>query len=726
MTPIHLPAGIDLAALSALAADKHRQTATAREERPDGLVPAVSYLRVSTKDQATRNGLEEGLSIPAQREAAQRKAEQLGAVIVKEFIESGESAKTARRRALQEMLDYIAANPVQLCIINKVDRLARNRLDDAIIHATLRGANITLVSVTENIDESPSGMLMHGILASMAEFYSLNLAQEVLKGMTQKASIGGTPTKAPLGYLNVRTTDAKGREVRDVEPDPDRAELIRFAFTAYATGDWSLSSLARELKTRGLTTRSTPSQPAKPVTTTGLHKVLTNPYYQGTVTFRGVTYEGAHTPLVDTDTWLRVQTQLDAKNAVGERPQKYDHYLKGTVHCSCGTKLMIERPRDKQGDRYEYFTCSGRRKKNGCTRSAILAERIEDRIERDYCTNGLTGEEAQRVSQVLHQVFNQLEASSDDERAVLTAQRDKLEAERLKLVQAHYADAIPLDLLKTEQDRIHTSLDAITHRLDSLANTYHNAHDGLDQILGLLTDLGDLYSKCEPSERRILNRALFKRIIIDEDEHLTFVPTEPAAAVLARTHGGEAIQSEPETNLPRHQAGQVSNFSIYVELRGFEPLTLSLRTLGMVVVWGLLRWLMAGKGLTRTMRTGSVAVLCCCTRTGILICVWAGRHSSPVPLITAASGRSEGCQGWRSHRVATSRCFAVPGLGRLGVVWRKIVTPLTLVVEAGRLRHEGDGIDPHRVAVARGRPARVGLRVSMARIRRRRIRGSLC
>ena len=52
---------------------------------------------------------------------------------------------------------------------------------DAIIHATLRDANISLVSVTENIDETPSGMLMHGILASMAEFYSLNLAQEVLK-----------------------------------------------------------------------------------------------------------------------------------------------------------------------------------------------------------------------------------------------------------------------------------------------------------------------------------------------------------------------------------------------------------------------------------------------------------------------------------------------------------------------------------------------------------------
>lgn len=117
-------------------------------------------------------------------------------------------------------------------------------------------------------------------MASIAEFYSLNLAQEVTKGLVQKATIGGTPHRAPIGYLNIRTVDANGREVREVRLDPDRAELIRFAFTAYATGDWSLSKLARELETRGLTTRPTPSFPAKPVTTTALHKILTNPYYQ--------------------------------------------------------------------------------------------------------------------------------------------------------------------------------------------------------------------------------------------------------------------------------------------------------------------------------------------------------------------------------------------------------------------------------------------------------------
>lgn len=398
---------------------------------------------------------------------------------------------------------------------------------------------------------------MHGILASMAEFYSLNLAQEVLKGMTQKAAVGGTPTKAPLGYLNVRTTDARGRESREIEIDTERADLIRFAFTAYATGDWSLSRLAKELTARGLTTRPTPSQPAKPVTTTRLHKILTNPYYQGTVTFRGVTYDGTHQTLVDAETWLRVQTNLDTNNARGERPQKYDHYLKGTLYCACGAKLMIERPRDKAGDRYEYFTCSGRRRKTtNCTRSAILAERAEAEIERTYQRNSLTQTQAEHAPKVLNDVFDQLEGSSEDERKLLTAQRDKLEAERLKLVQAHYADAIPLDLLKSEQDRIRASLDQITTRLDNLTGTYAEARTGLDQLAELLVDLDELYNKCEPAERRILNRALFTRITIDDEENATYTPEQTTASVLAHTSIDARPTSPQKQNCPAIRRGK--------------------------------------------------------------------------------------------------------------------------------------------------------------------------
>src|SRR6201999_1095884 len=110
------------------------------------------------------------------------------------------------------------------------------------IHALIKAAGAQLVSATENIDETPSGMLLHGIMSSIAEFYSRNLATEVIKGMNQKVKTGGTPGKPPRGHRNARIINAGGRELRTVVLDEPRAELIRWAFQAYATGDWTLSA----------------------------------------------------------------------------------------------------------------------------------------------------------------------------------------------------------------------------------------------------------------------------------------------------------------------------------------------------------------------------------------------------------------------------------------------------------------------------------------------------
>jgi DNA invertase Pin-like site-specific DNA recombinase len=146
---------------------------------------AVIYLRVSTKDQAERGGEVEGFSIPAQRDACMRKAEALGATVVAEFVDAGESARSANRPELQKMLGFVSEHRVGFVIVHKVDRLARNRVDDVEINLQLQAAGAQLVSVSENIDETPSGMLLHGIMSSIAEFYSRNLATEAKKGWSK-------------------------------------------------------------------------------------------------------------------------------------------------------------------------------------------------------------------------------------------------------------------------------------------------------------------------------------------------------------------------------------------------------------------------------------------------------------------------------------------------------------------------------------------------------------
>jgi site-specific DNA recombinase len=123
------------------------------------------------------------------------------------------------------------------------------------------------------------------------------LANEVNKGMSQKAKSGGTPSRAPIGYRNIQRPNEFGSLVRTVETDPERAPHIRWAFEAYATGDWTLTRMVAELELRGFTTVPTAKRPARPIRTNHLHMILTNPYYKGDVVWKGVRYDGRHSAM---------------------------------------------------------------------------------------------------------------------------------------------------------------------------------------------------------------------------------------------------------------------------------------------------------------------------------------------------------------------------------------------------------------------------------------------
>jgi site-specific DNA recombinase len=224
--------------------DAHDNSA---EDLPIAMKRAVIYLRVSTKEQAETGYTDEGFSIPAQREAGRKRAELLGAVVADEYVDRGESAKSADRPALQAMLQRLKLlRDVDYVIVHKLDRLARSREDDVHINIDVRAAGATLVSCTENIDETPAGKLLHGIMSAMAEHYSANLANEARKGMREKAKQGGTPNRAPTGYLNVREV-FQGREIRSIALDPERSPHIEWAFHAYASGDYTTRTLREAL-----------------------------------------------------------------------------------------------------------------------------------------------------------------------------------------------------------------------------------------------------------------------------------------------------------------------------------------------------------------------------------------------------------------------------------------------------------------------------------------------
>jgi site-specific DNA recombinase len=137
---------------------RSRRNAEPPEPGKSGALPrAYIYLRVSTKEQARTGGGAEGYSIPAQRAACVAKAAELGAVIAGEYVDAGESARSAEREDLQRMLTDIRYSAPEYVIVHKIDRLARNREDDIAINLALKKQGVRLISCMENIDDTPTG-----------------------------------------------------------------------------------------------------------------------------------------------------------------------------------------------------------------------------------------------------------------------------------------------------------------------------------------------------------------------------------------------------------------------------------------------------------------------------------------------------------------------------------------------------------------------------------------
>ena len=503
---------------------------------------AVSYIRVSTREQAQRGGSEEGFSLPAQREANKRKAQSMGALVVKEFADRGESARSANRPELQKMLAYLKQDGgIDYVIVHKLDRLARNRADDVEINRAFEEAGVRLVSTSENIDQTPGGMLLHGIMSSIAEFYSRNLANEVIKGMGEKARNGGTLGKAPLGYINVRARDENGREVRTIALDEGRAPLVRLAFTEYATGNWTVSQLAKHLNTLGLSIPSTPRRCAKPITATRLHEILRHPYYKGIVTFQGVEYPGKHEPLVDSQTWQTVQAIL-ASHRYGERQRIHNHFLKSTIVCGqCGARLSVQNAKNSKGTIYPYFVCARRCRLHDCTFRAVLIDVVEDRIVDLYRTIQLSAADRTQIEHYLHDELSQIEGDKAKAIRSLTTRRTNLEDKRRRLMHAHYEGAIPLDLLKEEQAKLTSELDHIERQLTAYQADAAEVRQHLTQALDLLEDCHRLYQAAPPHLKKLLNQVFFERVLVNpavDEEGRVVLPGEGDGTSDAVNAGG--------------------------------------------------------------------------------------------------------------------------------------------------------------------------------------------
>ncbi len=509
---------------------------------------AVAYLRVSTKAQVDKDP--DGLSLPVQKQYAEQKAAQLDAVIVEYYVERGQSARTMRRDELQRLCARLReSRDLDYVIVLSLNRLARDVGDfDRLWDDYITPAGAELVSVLETFDNTPGGRFMAHVSQLRRSTTQPRRRSGCAWASRARCKVGGTSGLAPLGYRNVSKI-VDGRTVKSVGVDPERAPQVVEAFELYATGDWSLPELLDEVTKRGFRTRATRARSSKPLALAQLHRMLKNPYYCGDVTHRGARYEGRHEALIDRELFERVQSVMSAHYKAGEREQRHRHYLKGLLVCHrCGSRMTLA----VTTKGYRYFYCLGRHRRNGCDQPYLPIEAVEREVLAAY--RGLQVPERDvawlRLALAEHLSEEEKRRARVVERARRTIAR--LDGERTRLLQAHLAGAVPLDLLQREQARLSRELG---HAQAQLATAEARDHDELavtlDEATALLLDPEATYRALPHDElRRQYNMIFFERLEVDGVQLTAHVMRPMAALVEMAREGGRAYQRSRGTQVP--------------------------------------------------------------------------------------------------------------------------------------------------------------------------------
>ena len=203
----------------------------------------------------------------------------------------------------------------------------------------------------------------------------------------------------------------------------------------------------------------------------------------------------------------------------GDRSQVHQHYLKGSIFCGrCGARMAITHSTGRHGGIFSYFYCLGRNKKRSdCQQGYIPLSKVEDEVVKYYRSIEICGDE-------LEQIRTAVQAHIEISRSLNTKEVErqerrlrKLTDERRKLLQAHYADAIPLDLLQEEQRRISSETIQVERVMKTCTAEFDEMDAALDQALALLNNIAMAYSLEADDGRRTFNQALFDKLfLVDE------------------------------------------------------------------------------------------------------------------------------------------------------------------------------------------------------------------
>jgi site-specific DNA recombinase len=271
------------------------------------------------------------------------------------------------RPKFHKLIQFLSTGSFKGVVCLCWDRISRNKGDDTAIRKLMR-KGIDVRFVYAKYDKTSSGALHMDIDGMFAEHHSRVTSEKVSTTIRSLRERGICTHRAPIGYLNVGDMGNKPL-------DPERAPVIKSIFELYATGDWSLSDMARWANDQGLTTvpmrrRRTEEEMlaeedeevqiarvSRPITANMIHKIITNPFYIGRVIGNGGEYvpSNSHEALVSEELFIKVQRTLEKKKLSMHYTNKLDFPHRGLVRClDCG---RVYTPYEKKGIQYFYSRC---------------------------------------------------------------------------------------------------------------------------------------------------------------------------------------------------------------------------------------------------------------------------------------------------------------------------------------------------------------------------------
>lgn len=433
---------------------------------------AAAYARFSSDNQREE-------SITAQLRAIHGYAVKNDIEIIREYTDEARTATTDDRPGFLQMIDDIKTGRVivDLVLVHKLDRFARNRYDSAVYRKILTQAGARLIAVDQPLDDRPESVLLESLLEGLAEYYSKNLSREVMKGMKENAYKGKfNGGWVPLGY--------------DIEDgkyliNEREASIIRLIFSMFLEGN-GYGFIMDRLNSMGFKTKR-----GKPFGKNSLHEILRNPKYAGYYVFNRaprrldgkrnsrrkkdndeiITVPEAVPAIISEDDFGRVQEIMNGKKR-GPRQQKDALYiLTGKVICGeCNSAMVGNSSRRAAGSEpTRYYECSRKLRTKECSSRRYPKEELEQYVFSVIQENFLSAEKIPEVAKQLLALAREKDQQGREEEITIQAKLDEVNNKISNIVKA-VEDGADFQVFGSRLRELKTAREELQNRLGSLSS----------------------------------------------------------------------------------------------------------------------------------------------------------------------------------------------------------------------------------------------------------------